>query len=263
MSEAGGRTPLNTEMLKRLTGGSGAIAANAKYMREIQFSFMAKVLMLCNQLPVLIDTSGGLPRRLVCYLMNVKYVKDELYEQYSQEDKDAGLVYRQDPKFVAGLKKNKKGWIKWLIEGALAFMANKTRAAPSSVLEYSREALAASDEFSSWLNSNLLVSGNKEDEVPMKDISAEFIKDKGRNPADGKAKAELACRLLRKPRVASSGNAAKGRLIIQGVRWNVGCNPAMDEEQQGLQEEAYRTFLREGGYQSGTDELAIEFLSAC
>jgi len=70
------------------------------------------------------------------------------------------------------------------------------------------------------------------------------LKDSGRNPNDGKAKAELASRLTKRPAITTSGNGQRGRLIIHGAKWRIGCNPDLSEEEADKQVSTYNVFLK-------------------
>jgi len=259
LSEAGGKKgAFNVEALKKLTG-KDAITASAKFKNEITFTPTSKVVMLTNKLPDLPAQDGGVARRYVCIRQNTPFVKPELYDKYSEEDKACGRVYPQDLAFVERLRANKEGWIKLLIEGALQYMANPTMAAPASVLEYSRRALMEGDIYSKWLEENLVITGLLTDNIRMGDISAEFLKVKGRDFNDTKSKSELITRLKRWPRLLHKGNQAKGRLELIGLRWRAGCDPADDEVAQEAQIKAYDAWL---AGRSSTDALMTEFLTS-
>jgi hypothetical protein len=114
------------------------------------------------------------------------------------------------------------------------------------------------DTYSNWLLNNILVSGKDEHRLPMPEISAEFIKNTGRNSNDTKSKGELISRIKMYPRVKTEGKVEKGRLAIVGVVWNVGCDPSMDDDAQTAQEKAYESWL---GGRTKTTTTALEFLA--
>jgi len=256
-SKKGGVAGFNIEAIKKWTGG-GRFSANAKFKNEKTFIPQGKLAMLVNALPELPANCGGIARRYLCIKQNTPHLKEEDYLKYSEEDRVDGRVHKQDPEFVARLRANKEGWIKWLVEGAMMYMANPKRLAPQSVLEYSNKARAEGDVYSNWLLDNMIVSGKDEHRRPMAQISGEFIKNTGRSSNDTKSKCELISRIKMYPRVKTEGKVEKGRLSIVGVVWNIGCDPSMDDDAQATQEKAYESWL---GGRSKTTTTALEFLS--
>jgi hypothetical protein len=246
----------NIEAILKWSGGD-EFSANAKFKNEITFVPNGKLVWLTNTLPELPAHHGGIARRYICIKQNTPFLRPEIYEQYSEEDKASGRVRQQDDEFVNRLKANKEGWIKWLIEGAMDFMANPKKSAPASVLEYSNKTRAEGDIYSNWLLSNILITGKNTDKIKMSCISSEFIKNTGRSPQDSKSKGELASRLSKMPKVITSGDASKGRLIIQGVVWNIGCDPDYGEEEQVEQQDAFNLWL---GDRTKTTALSLEWL---
>jgi hypothetical protein len=247
----------NIEAILKWSGGD-EFSANAKFKNEITFTPQGKIVCLTNTLPELPAHHGGIARRYICIKQNTPFLKPEDYEQHSEEDKASGRVRKQDDEFVSRLKANKEGWVKWLIEGAMDFMANPKKSAPASILEYSNKTRAEGDIYSNWLLSNILITGKNTDKVKMSAISAEFIKNTGKSPQDSKSKGELASRLSKMPKITTSGDASKGRLVIQGVVWNVGCDPDCDEEEQTAQHDAFTLWL---GDRNRTSALALEWLA--
>ena len=259
LSEAGRKganNGFNVEAIKKWTGG-GRYSVNAKFKNEITFIPCAKLVMLTQTPPELPADDGGIVRRYLCVKQNTPHLKRDEYMKYSEEDRKAGRVQMQDPEFVARLRANKEGWIKWLVEGAMSYMADPKRVAPASILDYSNKARAEGDKYSNWLHSNILLTGDPTDKIPMPDISREFIKNTGGSSHDTKVKGELISRISKLPRVSTSGKADKGRLAIHGVMWNVGGDPSLDEEGQVAQEEQYESWLNN---RTPSSALAIEFL---
>jgi putative DNA primase/helicase len=260
LSEAGrkgGKDGFNIEAMKKWSGG-GKFSANAKYKNEIRFTPNAKIAMLANKLPELPADCGGVARRYLCIKQNIPFVKPEEYANYSEEAKKAGKVYKQDPEFVARLRANKEGWIKWLIEGAMMYMANPKKSAPASILEFSSEARASGDTYSKWLSQNLIITGLPKDKLEMRLISAEFCKDNAKSAQDTKSKGELIARLTKNPKITTSGNQAKGRLNIHGAVWAVGCNPDDDEDDQQNQLDRFNDWL---GVRTKSSELMLQWLN--
>jgi P4 family phage/plasmid primase-like protien len=260
LSEAGKKganNGFNIEAIKKWSGG-GKFSANAKFKNEIRFTPNAKIAMLTNKLPELPADCGGIARRYLCIEQNTPFLKPDEYAEWSEEDRANGRVYCQDPAFVARLRANKEGWIKFLIEGAMEYMADPRKSAPASILEYSNKARAEGDIYSNWLLSNIIITGKNTDKVKMSAISAEFIKNTGKSQQDSKSKGELASRLVKNPKITTSGDASKGRLVIQGVVWNVGCNPADDEDDQTAQSDSFNLWLN-GRVKNNA--LALEFLA--
>jgi P4 family phage/plasmid primase-like protien len=260
LSEAGKKganNGFNIEAIKKWSGG-GKFSANAKFKNEIRFTPNAKIAMLTNKLPELPADCGGIARRYLCMEQNTPFLKPEEYAEWSEEDRASGKVYCQDPAFVTRLRGNKEGWIKFLIEGAMEYMADPRKSAPPSVLEYSNKARAEGDQYSKWLISNLLISGKATDKIKMSSISSEFISNSGKSQQDTKSKGELATRLLKNPKITSSGDASKGRLIIHGVLWNVGCDPSQSEDEQLEQTDAFNLWL---GTRTKSPALALEYLT--
>jgi phage/plasmid-associated DNA primase len=256
-SKNGNGQGYNIEAILKWSGGD-QVSANAKFKNEIVFLPQGKLVMPTNTLPQLPAHHGGIARRCLCIKQNTPFKVKEQYDQYPEEDKISGRVRLQDPDFVNRLKENKEGWIKWLVEGAMDFMTNPKKSAPQSILEYSHKTRAEGDIYSNWLMSNLLTTGKASDKIKMSSISAEFIKNTGKNPQDSKSKGELASRLVKMPRITTTGDASKGRLVIQGVVWNVGCDPDIDEQEQEAQTDAFTLWL---GERNKTTTLALEWLS--
>jgi P4 family phage/plasmid primase-like protien len=254
LSESG-KEKFNMEALKRLTGGD-AVSANAKYKNEVTFHPTAKIPVLCNKLPNMPADDGGTGRRIRYIKQNTAFVRPEQYASYPQDMKDKGLVYCQDVEFVKRLRANKEGWIKFLVEGAMEFMANPLKSAPKSVLEYSHTKLTEGDRYSSWIDANLLVTGDVNDKLHMRSISSVFLRDHGLNPQNTAAKTELINRLKRNPRLTTSGNVSKGRLDIHGLLWRVGCVEEDDDEADAAQA-AYEVWL---AGRASTDALMVEYL---
>jgi phage/plasmid-associated DNA primase len=260
LSEAGKKganNGFNIEAIKKWSGG-GKFSANAKFKNEIRFTPNAKIAMLTNKLPELPADCGGIARRYLCVEQNTPFLKPEEYKEWSEADREAGVVRCQDPAFVSRLRANKEGWIKFLIEGALEYMADPRKSAPASILEYSNKARAEGDIYSKWLLANLLITGKTTDKIKMSSISSEFISNSGKSQHDTKSKGELASRLVKNPKVTTSGDASKGRLVIQGVVWNVGCDPALNDDEQETQTDAFNAWL---GARSKTPALALEYLA--
>jgi hypothetical protein len=214
--------------------------------------------MLTNKLPELPADCGGIARRYLCVEQNTPFLKPDEYNQWSEADRAKGVVYCQDPAFVARLRANKEGWIKFLIEGALEYMADPRKSAPASILEYSNKARAEGDIYSKWLLANLLITGKATDKIKMSAISSEFITNSGKSQQDTKSKGELASRLVKNPKITTSGDASKGRLAIHGVVWNVGCDPNQSEEEQVAQSDAFAEWL---GARVKSPVLALEYLA--
>jgi len=233
-------------------------ASPTVYKNEIRFTPNAKIVMLTNKLPELPADCGGIARRYLCIQQNTPFVKPDEYANYSDEAKAAGLVFQQDPEFVAELRANKEGWIKWLLEGAALYMANPKMSAPASILEYSASARANGDSYSRWLSQNLIVTGFAKDKLAMSDISAAFVTDSGKSSYDTRSKGELAARLQKNPKITTSGNQAKGLLNIHGVVWSVGCNPDLSEDEQQQQIDAFNAWL---GTRPRTEALVLEWLT--
>jgi len=260
LSEAGKKGAnggFNLEAIKKWSGG-GKFSANAKFKNEIRFTPNAKIAMLTNKLPELPADCGGIARRYLCMEQNTPFLKPEEYAEWSEADRASGKVYCQDPAFVGRLRANKEGWIKFLIEGAMEYMTDPRKSAPTSILEYSNKARAEGDIYSNWLLANLIITGAAADKVKMSAVSAEFIKNTGKSQQDSKSKGELASRLIKNPKITTSGDASKGRLTIHGVVWNVGCDPEMTEDDQVLQGERYVVWL-DG--RAKTNALAMVFLA--
>ena len=259
LSEAGKKganNGFNIEAIKKWSGG-GKFSANAKFKNEMRFTPSAKIAMLTNKLPELPADCGGIARRYLCMEQNTPFLKLEEYLQWSEEDRASGKVYCQDPAFVARLRANKEGWIKFLIEGALEYMADRRKSAPASILEYSNKARADGDVYSKWLIANLLVTGKVTDKIKMSAISTEFLSNAGKSTHDTKSRGELASRLVKNPKVTTTGDASKGRLVIHGVVWNVGCDPNLTDDDQVAQGDAYSAWLN-GRVRSNL--LSLEFL---
>jgi hypothetical protein len=140
----------------------------------------------------------------------------------------------------------------------MEYMADPRRSAPASILEYSNNARAEGDLYSKWLLANLLITGKATDKVKMSAISSEFITNSGKSQQDTKSKGELATRLVKNPKITTSGDASKGRLVIHGVIWNVGCNPNDTEDDQMAQSDSFALWLN-GRVKNNA--LALEFLS--
>jgi len=242
-AKGGSTTGFNVEGIKKLTGG-GLCTANAKHKNEIEYEFTGKLALQTNQPLNLPADDGGIARRIRYVEMNVEFVPEEKYMEFPQDKRDAGLVHKQDPQAIKALEENKEGWIKWLIDGAMKYMANPKKMAPQSILAFTEESRASGDVYSNWIVNNLLFTGKVEDELKMADISPQFLKDSGRNPNDGKAKAELASRLTKRPAITTSGNGQRGRLIIHGAKWRIGCNPDLSEEEADKQVSTYNVFLK-------------------
>jgi hypothetical protein len=189
---------------------------------------------------------------------NTPFLKPEEYKEWSEADRASGKVCCQDPAFVARLRANKEGWIKFLIDGALEYMDDPRKSAPASILEYSNKARAEGDLYSKWLLANLLITGKATDKIKMSVISSEFISNSGKSPQDTKSKGELATRLIKNPKITTSGDASKGRLVIQGVVWNIGCDPNQGEDDQVAQTDAFNAWL---GSRVKTPALALEYLA--
>jgi len=236
MSEVGkakGKSALNVEILKKWTG-RGEIAARAVYEREIRFKPQGKVLMLTNTLPELPADDGGIARRLIVLEQNIPFVKPDVYAQYSDELREAGLVQKQDDGFVRRLRANKEGWIKWLLEGAMEYMKDPKREPPASVREYSEQAASACDKYASWIKTNLLHTRMPTDVLRFRAIGDYFCRESGLNPGNTAAKEELRRRIVSQG-VDTRGESSKGRLEIVGVRWRVGCDPDMAEDDQDVE----------------------------
>ena len=253
-----GKDGFNVEAMKKWSGG-GKVSANAKFKREVRFVPMAKMVLLLNKLPELPADDGGNVRRAMYVEQNTPFVKPEQYWEWSEEDRADGKVYCQDPVFVARLRANKEGWIKYFIEGAMEYMAEPRRSAPQCILEYSSKALTEGDPYAKWLLSNLIITGKATHKIKMSSISSEFCENTGKSQQDTKSKGELASRLVKNPKITTTGDASKGRLTIHGVIWNVGCDPALNDDEQEEQTDAFIAWL---GAREKTPALAIEYLAS-
>ena len=237
VGKAAGRNKLNVEILKKWSG-RGEIAARAVYERERRFKPQGKLVMLTNQLPELPADDGGIARRLIVLEQNIPFVKPEIYITYSDEMRHSGAVQKQDENFVKRLRANKEGWIKWLLEGAMEFMSDPKRKAPDSILEYSETARTECDKYASWIKSNLLLTRVPTDVIRFKNIGDYFCREQGLQATNTSVKEELRRRIVGQG-VDTRGDAAKGRLEIVGVKWKVGCDPEMGEDEQEAQVQAY------------------------
>lgn len=240
VGKATGRNKLNVEILKKWSG-RGEIAARAVYERERRFKPMGKLVMLTNQLPELPADDGGIARRLIVLEQNIPFVKPDLYITYSEEMRNSGQVRKQDENFVKRLRQNKEGWVKWLVEGAMEFMADPKRKAPESILEYSETARTECDKYASWMKANLLMTRVPTDVIRFRSIADYFCKESGVSVQNTSVKEELKRRIIAQG-VDTRGDAAKGRLEVMGVRWRVGCDPELDEAEQEAQVARYETW---------------------
>lgn len=144
---------LDTEILKRLSGDN-VITAQKKYHGELKFKPKGKIGFVCNDLPIL-DLDEGTRRRLDVIEQNVKFL-DEWEKPPGGWTPD---FQPKDAEFMAKLRANKEGLLKWALEGAKEFMADKKansfREKPEEIKITKRAAISEMDKLSQWISANL------------------------------------------------------------------------------------------------------------
>lgn len=168
-----GKNKLDGEMLKRLTGDS-SYSVCAKYKGEITFTPKAKIVILCNKMfKVDVEDEGQL-RRLLVAEMNAKFVSKAVYDASSEADKASGRIQLRDDTIIDRLKGNLEGVLKYFLDGASAYVADRFREPPPELFASKLKAVKDLDDLARWIKGYLIKTDVATDFLTMRDIKAEW-----------------------------------------------------------------------------------------
>ena len=150
----GHSSKLDNELIKTLTGDK-QFTAEAKFKGAMTFTIMAKIAMICNEMPAINFGEQGTKRRVTVCEQNVSFVDAEAYAALSPADKASPRFRLRDDAFVDALKANVEGLMLWALQGAMAYMREPRRMAPKAMEGAKARATEEADLFGEWIRSNI------------------------------------------------------------------------------------------------------------
>ena len=150
----GVKSAFDNELLKTITGDKD-FTAQAKYKNKLTFKLLCKIVCACNDLPEFNFDDKGTYRRIVILEQNIPCLEESDYNNVAKEVRDKGLVVKKDKEFVSALLADREGIIKWVIEGALRYIANPQQPVPDILKASKMKAKETIDVVSQWLRGSL------------------------------------------------------------------------------------------------------------
>jgi phage/plasmid-associated DNA primase len=191
----GMKSAFDNELLKTITGDKD-FTAQAKYKNKLTFRLLVKIVCACNDLPDFNFDDKGTYRRIVILEQNIPCLEESDYYAVAQEVRDKGLVVKKDKDFVNALLADREGTLKWVMEGAMRYMANPLQPVPEVMKASKAKAKETVDVISQWLRGNL-EAGQRT--LTFRDIKDEWRRaglDFGQNKKGFSAKLAAKIRLL-------------------------------------------------------------------
>lgn len=191
----GMKSAFDNELLKTITGDKD-FTAQAKFKNKLTFRLLVKIVCACNDLPEFNFDDKGTYRRIVILEQNIPCMEESDYNAVPQEIRDKGLVVKKDKDFVDALLADREGTLKWVMEGAMRYMANPLQPVPEVMKASKAKAKETVDVVSQWLRGNLEASPRA---LTYRDIKDEWRRaglDFGQNKKGFSAKLTAKVRLL-------------------------------------------------------------------
>ncbi len=155
-----GTQKLDGEMLKRLTGDT-SYSVCAKYKGEITFRPLAKIVVLCNKMfKIDVDCEGQL-RRLLVAEMGSKFVSATDFAALSPADQKSGRYHIRDSGVVERLQGNLEGVLRYFLDGASDYVADRFRVPPPELYASKLKAVKDLDELARWIKGYLVKDGEE------------------------------------------------------------------------------------------------------
>ena len=149
-----GKLITDTDAFKMMTGRD-VITANRKGTSFLNFLNYAKILFACNKIPRTIDESDGFFERWIAMSFPFKFVKKEVYELSSNEEKKKLRLI--DPNIVDKLTTPEElnGILNWAVEGLQRLLKKKAFTENQFTKDIRNMWLMKSDSFRFFAKENL------------------------------------------------------------------------------------------------------------
>jgi phage/plasmid-associated DNA primase len=120
-----------------------------------------------------VEDEGQL-RRLLVAEMNAKFVSKAVYDASSEADKASGRIQLRDDTIIDRLKGNLEGVLKYFLDGASAYVADRFREPPPELFASKLKAVKDLDELARWIKGYIVKTGVATDSLSLRDIKAEW-----------------------------------------------------------------------------------------
>jgi P4 family phage/plasmid primase-like protien len=147
-------TKIDNELVKTLTGDK-SFTVEAKYKNAITFTLQAKIAMACNEMPELKFEDKGTYRRVKIAEQNCEFVDPVDFAKADKEAIQMKRVMMKDDAFIARLKENVEGLMRWALEGASRFIDNPRMEAPKGMSSAKDKAVSEGDVLGIWIRKNI------------------------------------------------------------------------------------------------------------
>ena len=147
-------TKIDNELVKTLTGDK-SFTVEAKYKNAITFTLQAKIAMACNDMPELKFEDKGTYRRVKIAEQNCEFVDPVDFAKADKEAIQKKRVMMKDDAFIARLKENAEGLMRWALEGASRFIDNPRMEAPKAMSAAKEKAVNEVDTLGIWIRKNI------------------------------------------------------------------------------------------------------------
>jgi P4 family phage/plasmid primase-like protien len=145
---------IDNEVVKNLTGDA-YFTAEAKFKNSITFRLLAKLAMLCNDMPDIKFDDKGTYRRVKVAEQNCEFLDPSDYKEADEELKTAKKILMKDDEFVKRLVENTEGLLLWALEGANRYIDNPRMEAPEEMNSAKKKAVNEVDVVGAWIRSNI------------------------------------------------------------------------------------------------------------
>ena len=230
-SGGSGTLKLNESAVKRITG-RGQFSVGAKYKNVKTGTFMAKVVMIANEMPKFNPKDNGMRRRILALLWEHKFCRDDEWFALTEAERaDIKRFSKRDPGLIARIRANREGTLNWLLKGAMRYMANPTLAPPAKVMAYTMEQIDKKDIHTQWVKETLTLTGDLNDTIRFSLLANYWATAMDVRPTDGIARNRFREQCLEKiPGVKLVGNSTHG-WKVHGVRWKPcpGCGQVVQD----------------------------------
>lgn len=165
---------LDEGIIKTYTGCE-PVSVSAKFKNEITYTPKFTIILPLNEMIEVPASQGAMWRRIVMVQFKVRFLTRDHIDWDDEKERDGWIVERDDVKAKA-LKDDKVGWLKWLVEGAMAYYKNPCRVAPASLQEHMMKTQEDNDPYLKFVRKEYVVTGNDKDYIIVKEFAQNIPK---------------------------------------------------------------------------------------
>lgn len=150
INELNKKDVLDEGQVKTYTGVE-PVSVSAKYKNEITYTPRFKIVLPLNNMIEIPAESGAVWRRIIMVQFKVRFLSRDHPDWDDTAHANGWIVERNDAKGVA-LKEDKAGWLEWMVQGAMEYYKNPSRAPPPSLQQHMLKAQANNDTYLKFIS---------------------------------------------------------------------------------------------------------------